>query len=170
MALARVLLVLGALLVVVVVAYEDGADDPHGYMNDEVRCAECHQVEKDGEDWILDPHIFTVSVTESCHECHPAHQIGRSHPVGSDPRRALHRRDFPDELPLHWSDDERTEVMTCGTCHNPHLTRFSTEKLYSRQRPHRGRAGDYLTYFLRIRGETPKEGFTPLCHACHPDL
>jgi nitrate/TMAO reductase-like tetraheme cytochrome c subunit len=170
MAAVRVLAVL-AVLLAVALALDSGSDDPHGFMDDEARCAECHQVEKDGDDWLLDAHIFTVSVTESCHECHPPQQIGRSHPVGADPRQALHMRDYPGELlPLHWSGHEGTEIMTCGTCHNPHAERFSDQKLYSRQRPYAGRKGEYLTYFLRIRGATPREGFTPLCNACHPDL
>lgn len=145
-------------------------DLPHEFMEDEDRCGGCHQVEKDGEDWILDPHIFTVSVLEACRSCHPADELGRSHPVGTDPYRALNRKEMPPELPLHWSDDARSEVMTCGTCHNPHLPRFSAEKLYARQRPHGEEGRRYLTYYLRIRGKTPREGFTPLCHACHPGL
>jgi nitrate/TMAO reductase-like tetraheme cytochrome c subunit len=166
----RWLLVLGLLVAAVGVALQGELDNPHGYMDDEARCADCHQVEPDGEDWILDPHMFTVSVTDTCLSCHPQDQIGRSHPVGSDPRRALRRRDFPEELPFHWSDEERTEVMTCGTCHNPHLPRFSEDKLYTRQEVHPGTADAYLTYFLRIRGTTPRQGFMPLCHACHPDM
>jgi len=134
-----------------------------------VRCAGCHEVEPDGEDWLLEPHRFTVSVVEACRGCHPEEQMGRSHPVDVDPLRSRRSNDWPEELPLHWSDEERAEVMTCGTCHNPHLPRLSADKLYSLQRPW-GETGEYLTYYLRMRGRTAREGFTPLCHACHPGL
>jgi len=144
-------------------------ESPHGFMAEEAHCADCHEVEPDGEDLILEPHRFTVPVVGTCRECHPAEQMGRSHPVDVAPRRTLGSRDWPEELPLHWSDDARSEVLTCGTCHNPHLPRLSIDKLYSLQRPWE-ETGQYLTYYLRMRGQTPREGFTPLCHACHPGL
>ena len=142
--------------------------EPHGFMNGEDYCIECHQMERDGDDWLLDAHVFTVSIIETCRGCHPEEEMGRSHPVEVDPWGAPGMKDVPEELPLQWSDDLRTEVMTCGTCHNPHMDRYSPDKLWSRQRP--GDGGLYLTYYLRLRGETPREGFTPLCHACHRDL
>ncbi len=141
---------------------------PHGFMDDEERCIDCHQMERDGEDWLLDAHLFTVSVVAACRGCHPEEEMGRSHSVDVDPRNAAGMKEVPEELPLQWSDDARTDVMTCGTCHNPHLDRTSPTKLWSRQRPAEG--GMYLTYYLRLRGATPREGFTPLCHACHRDL
>ena len=113
--------------------------------------------------------MATVSVVESCRACHPEEQTGRSHPVEVEPRGAPGLKEVPEELPLQWSDDSDSEVMTCGTCHNPHLPRFSEYKLWSRQRPH-GSGDAYLTYYLRLRGKTPREGFTPLCHACHRKL
>ena len=141
---------------------------PHGFMDDEGRCIDCHQMEGDGEGWLPNAHLFTVSVVESCRGCHPEEEMGRSHPVEVDPWEAPGLKDVPEELPLQWSDEERTDVMTCGTCHNPHQERTSPNKLWSRQRPVEG--GMYLTYYLRLRGATPREGFTPLCHACHRDL
>ncbi len=145
------------------------AEEPHALLADESRCGGCHRMEQDGADWILDPHLFVVSVVEACRACHPEEQMGRSHPVEIDPVGRLGRRDWREDLPLQWSDDARAEVMTCGTCHNPHLPRLSSEKLYSLQKPVRG-GGGYLTYYLRVRGKTPREGFTPLCHTCHPGL
>ena len=167
---ARWALAAGVLLAVLGAAQEEGADNPHRYMDQEAQCAACHRMEQQNQNLAASPHDFKASVTEICRGCHSPEQTGRSHSVGKDPRRALKRRESPEELPLQWSDDERTEVMTCGTCHNPHLPRFSQQKLFSRQRPHPGVPDGYLTYFLRIRGQTPREGFTPLCHACHPGL
>ena len=141
---------------------------PHAFMDDESRCIGCHQMEKDGEDWLLDAHLFTVSVVDSCRTCHPEEEMGRSHPVQVDPWEAPGLKDVPEELPLQWSDEVRAEVMTCGTCHDPHLPRFSEDKLWSRQRSHDD--DGYLTYYLRLRGDSPREGFTPLCHACHRTL
>lgn len=163
-----VLLVLG-LAAVGSVPGRHPPERPHAFLNDEKRCAGCHRTEPDGEDWILDPHLFVVSVVEACRGCHPAAQMGRSHPVEVAPSRLFRRGEVPEALPLHWSDAARAEVVTCGTCHNPHLPRLSPEKLHSLQRPAPG-GGGYLTYYLRIRGKTPREGFTPLCHACHPGL
>lgn len=156
-------------LAVVGAATQDDSDNPHAYMDKSDACSGCHRAEE-GRSAGSDPHVFAAPVTDICRGCHPPEQTGRSHKVGSDPRRALKRKDSPAELPLQWSDEARTEVMTCGTCHNPHLPRFSDQKLYSRQRPHAGSSDSYLTYFLRIRGSTPREGFMPLCHACHPGL
>jgi len=140
----------------------------HGLLDDEDRCIDCHQMERDGDDWLLDPHLFTVSVVDACRSCHPESQMGRSHPVNVSPGGGKGMKDMPEELPLQWSDDLLNDVMTCGTCHNPHMDRYSTAKLWSRQRPRA--EGGYLTYYLRLRGATPREGFTPLCHACHRDL
>lgn len=144
--------------------------DPHGFMADEGRCADCHRVEPGGQDWILDPHIFSVSIVGACRPCHPADRLGRSHPVGVNPHRTMGRREVPADLPLQWSDEEGAEVMTCGTCHDPHLPRLSATKLYGLQEPLPNSGGRYLTYYLRLRGVTPREGFTVLCHACHPNL
>ncbi len=162
-----------AVLAVWVLAAATGdpnALDAHGFMDSEDRCGGCHHMEPDGADWLLDPHLFVRPVVPMCMECHPSDRIGRSHPVGVDPYAALDLRDLPEDLPLHWSDDARAEVMTCGTCHDPHRPRFSDVKLFSFQQPHPGAGGQYLTFFLRVRGESPREGFTPLCHRCHPGL
>ena len=144
--------------------------DPHRFMDDEARCGQCHHMEPDGQDWFLDPHIFIRSVAAICKECHPDDQIGRSHPVEVDPYEVLDVREIPAELPLQSVDGDRGEFMTCGTCHNPHADRLSPDPLYSRQRPYPGSGGLYLTYYLRMRAEDPEDGFTPLCHACHPDM
>ncbi len=147
-----------------------GPDGVHAYMEDQNRCAGCHHVEKDGDDWILDPHIFSVSVVDACRICHPPQKMGRSHPVGMDPRRGRAGTKIPAQLPLQAREGERGELMTCGTCHNPHLPRLSRQKAFPTQPPFPGRSGEYLTYFLRPVGQNSKEGFTALCHACHPDL
>ena len=145
-------------------------DDPHAHMADEGRCDGCHGAGPDREGRIPDPHVFTRPVGEICRVCHPDDQIGRSHPVGVDPYRALGLKELPEELPLQMVEGERDELMTCGTCHNPHLPRFSHTRLYRRQRPAAGGGGGFLTYYLRMKGSTPGEGFTPLCHGCHPKM
>ncbi|GAB4257191.1 MULTISPECIES: hypothetical protein [Deferrisoma] len=145
-------------------------ENPHGYMDQEANCGGCHRMEPDGDDWLLDAHIFTRSVVEICKECHPDGEIGRSHPVDVDPYRELGLSDLPDTLPLQLVEGERDELMTCGTCHNPHLPRFSPKKLYKRQRPFPGKAKRFLTYFLRVRPDDPRDGFAPLCKSCHPKM
>lgn len=145
-------------------------DGPHAYMEDQARCGGCHRVERDGEDWILDPHIFVVNVNEVCRVCHPPQQMGRSHAVGMNPLRTTKVRKLPPQLPLQLRDGERAETMTCGTCHNPHLPRHSRQKLFPPQPAAPGRPGEYLTYYLRIRSADPRDGFTALCRSCHPKL
>lgn len=142
---------------------------PHAFMEEKARCPDCHEVKPDGEDLLIEPHRFSVGVAETCRECHPGEQMGRSHPVDVEPRRPPDAGSWPDELPLHWSDAVRSEVITCGTCHNPHLPRLSGDRLYSVQHPWEG-TGRYLTYYLRVRGNNSRDGFAPLCRACHPDL
>lgn len=171
----RVAALLGGALLAAAAATADkpvaaGAGNAHDFMADETRCADCHRVVKEGKDWVLDPHIFTVSVVAACRGCHPVGEMGRSHPVGSDPTRARPRIQVPPELPLQWSDDARGEVMTCGTCHDPHLPRFDRRKLHGRQKPHPRGKGQYLTYYLRLRGDDARDGYTKLCRACHPHL
>lgn len=145
-------------------------ENPHAYMDDEKRCGGCHHVEKDGDDWILDPHIFRISVSDICRVCHPTQQTGRSHPVGKDPLRVLQMKQMPAGLPLQAVDGEREELMTCGTCHNPHMPRLLRQRLFPRQPVFPGRRDEYLSYFLRVRSPDGREGFTTLCRACHPKL
>lgn len=145
-----------------------GADNPHAYMEEEARCAGCHHVEKEGDDWVLDPHVFRLSATDLCRMCHPREQMGRSHPVGADPLKALKLKRMPPGLPLQEVEGQRGEFMTCGTCHNPHLPRFSSQRLYSRQSSAPGRSGEFFTYFLRVKPKETREGFASLCNACHP--
>lgn len=152
------------------VAGTPSAENPHAYMDAETRCAGCHRVVREGGDWVLDPHIFRRSVVEICQGCHPSQRMGRSHPVGSDPLRKLKLKQMPADLPLQLVEGDRDELMTCGTCHNPHTPRLSRQKLYSRQAAFPGRAGEYLTYYLRSRSADPRDGFTPLCKSCHPKL
>jgi len=156
---------------------KEDPDEVHAFMDSEKRCEGCHQAEHDGEDLILDPHIFVLPVIEICHNCHPPKQIGRSHPVNVDPRETLGLSNPPEALPLHWSKDQRARVVTCGTCHNPHMSRFSEKKIHSLQKPFRSKKNKikrkkakYLTYFLRITSDNPRDGYMALCQACHPDM
>lgn len=145
-------------------------DEPHGFMQAVGRCGGCHEVKGPGVPRADGPRSFTGSVVAICRECHRSEEMGRSHPVGMDPARSRGRVQVPPELPLHWSDERGSEVMTCGTCHNPHLARFTDRRIHSFQKPHPQGKGRFLTYYLRLRGDEPKDGYTPLCRACHPKL
>lgn len=142
--------------------------EPHAFMEEESECGGCHAAELDGEGRMSDPHIFDVPVVDLCTTCHSTAQLGRSHPVNTAPRTSRGLAEVPEALPLHRSGD--TRVVTCGTCHNPHLPRLSTERLFPRQEAHPGQPGRYRTYYLRATGGGPAEGFAVLCRACHPDL
>lgn len=140
---------------------------PHPFLVDETQCDMCHLVTWKGSTGTLDEKAFSHSLIEVCNRCHKE-RIGRSHPVGMDPYKKIPRSEYPANFPLQWSDDLMADVMTCATCHNLHGNRFDDKKLYARQQPHPEGAGRYLTYFLRVRGDTPRQGYAPLCKACHP--
>lgn len=137
--------------------------DPHQAMNAPESCGDCH--EYDGE--APDPHEFFVAIPEKCWECHTQKSLGRSHPIGVDPRHSpAGVVDVPRDLPLE--DGE----VSCGTCHNPHLAFLSKTQAYLDQPATvvPGRRGEtwYKTLYLRM--SDPVEGFEPLCLACHRDF
>lgn len=142
---------------------------PHPFMSDQSKCDTCHHVEWNAGVGTLDEDKFDRSFIDVCNNCHQG-KMGRSHPVGVNPYKMVPRNNYPGTLPLQWSDDLMADVMTCVTCHDMHAARFSEEKLYSRQKEYPDSDDVYLTYYLRIRGSTPREGFAPLCKACHPKL
>lgn len=138
--------------------------NPHQAMNAEDACDECHTYF--GE--TPNPHEFFVAIPEKCLECHSQSKLGRSHPIGVDPRHApTGTIEIPEELPL-----EEGKV-SCGSCHNPHLAFLSETQAFPRQdvkfrqRGERGEISWYRTFFLRM--PDPDKGFEPLCLACHKD-
>lgn len=140
----------------------------HMFMNDQGECDTCHVVEWKGAIGELSDDVFRDSFVDICASCHPE-RLKRSHPVNVSPYPLMSRNSYPEDLlPLQYDEDGKTELMTCATCHKPHSPRTGPEKLYGRQKEVSGKPGEYLTYYLRIRGKTPKEGYAPLCKACHP--
>lgn len=137
--------------------------NPHQSMNEPAACADCHRYYRED----LDPHEFFVSIPEKCWECHAEEKLGRSHPIGIDPRRATTKVDVPEDLPL---EDGK---VSCGTCHQPHKEHLSGIKAFADQQPAfpqaRGRAGGTLYKTLFLRKSDPARGFEPLCMACHKD-
>lgn len=140
----------------------------HSFMNDPGECDTCHVVEWKGAAGTLEDDVFRDSFVDICASCHPE-RLKRSHPVNVSPYSLIPRLSYPEDLlPLQRNEDGKEDVMTCATCHRPHAPRTDTAKLYGRQKEVPGRPGEYLTYYLRIRGKSPKEGYAPLCKACHP--
>lgn len=137
--------------------------DPHLFMQKDEACTGCHQFYRDQ----LDPHTFVVPITEQCMGCHPQEKLGRSHPVGVNPVDAIPSIDVPEDLPLE------NELISCGTCHQPHLTQLSALPCSQEQAPFlvldEGRVEKpyYKAYYLRF--PDPEAGFAPLCMACHRD-
>jgi nitrate/TMAO reductase-like tetraheme cytochrome c subunit len=117
------------------------------------------------------PHEFIKQITGMCvsSKCHTDEELGPSHIVDISPYDAYPDMVVPKEIPLNWDTVKYKEVMTCGTCHNPHLDWLSTTRSYDIQKPEkkeRGRAY-YKTYYLRIKD--PQEGYYTLCKSCHEE-
>jgi hypothetical protein len=130
--------------------------NPHNQLNDPVSCLECHDSYRDE----VDGHEFVVQITQACERCHDLRKIERSHPVDVDPRRAHLEVIVPDELPLDHG------LVTCGSCHDPHLTYLATVRSFREQEPKAVVEVEYFqTFYTRMND--PVEGFDPLCDSCH---
>lgn len=138
--------------------------NPHAFLDQRSRCPTCHDLYR-GE---IDPHEFVVEIPPLCIECHAEDQLGRSHPIGVDPRRSGLVVSTPEALPL---EDGK---VSCGTCHQPHAVHLSREKCWPAQTPAfimgegtRDEIPYFKTYFLRLSSPV---GFDVLCRACHADF
>lgn len=137
---------------------------PHKAMDKPLGCNDCHNSYGGN----LDPHQFVVPIPETCWVCHTQERLGRSHPIGVDPRYAAVKVDIPDDLPL---EDGK---VSCGSCHQPHRDHISKTKAFAeqpvkfRQQIERKEVRWFSTLFLRK--SDPVHGFEPLCLACHKDM
>lgn len=138
-------------------------ENPHQFMNRTDSCPDCHNY----YEGVLEPHYFILPMADECHKCHSKEKLGRSHPVGVDPYRSDYDITVPDELPLE------EDMVSCGSCHNPHAEWLSTTRSFFSQTPQvilkKGEEEIlyYKTFYLRI--SDPEEGFAPLCQSCHRD-
>jgi hypothetical protein len=137
------------------------AADPHAFLNRTENCTCCHEAK--GQDETVEPHAFIVDIVESCTSCHAEDQLGNSHPVGV---RASAQMRIPEELPL-----DADQQITCGTCHNPHLDGFTTQRYATGQKSGGRRVKDGVEVALyrsfRLRMSVPDAGNDPTCAACH---
>jgi hypothetical protein len=138
--------------------------DPHQPMRALDVCIDCHVY----DNRTLVPHEFVVAIPEKCEECHSKKALGRSHPIGVDPRFSPPNVvTVPEELPLEGGK------VSCGSCHNPHLPQLAQIKSYKDQAATfiqidgRSEIPWYKTFYLRL--SDPVTGFEPLCRACHRD-
>src|SRR3990172_7645601 len=90
------------------------AVDGHAFFNLPEFCACCHETGEEGQ--AVEPHGFTVEITETCLRCHSASKIGASHPVDVDPAERYPDMVVPEEIPVG-----RQARTPGGPCHNPHL-------------------------------------------------
>jgi len=132
-------------------------------MNETRICAVCHASYRG----LLDPHEFVVAIPEKCWKCHSPKALGRSHPIGVNPKRSIQDIKVPEDIPL---EDGK---VSCGSCHNPHLEyiaktmAFPFQDATFIQREGRLEIPWYKTYYLRK--PDPVKGFETLCTACHRD-
>lgn len=165
-ALARVSL--GLLLLLTIALATVPADttpppNPHLQMNATGGCAGCHR----HVEGTLQPHEFIVAIAATCRQCHAEDQLGRTHPVGVDPKRSPTTIAVPEELPLE------DGLVSCGSCHNPHREHLSRTYSFRGQEASyvqvsgRTEIPWYATLFLRK--PDPAKGFETLCVSCHKD-
>lgn len=140
------------------------AVDGHAFFNLPEFCACCH--DEGGREGDVEPHGFTIEITEICMRCHTSGEIGGSHPVDVVPTDRFPDMEVPEEMPLDAQDR-----MTCGTCHNPHLPGHTTERYVGEQDAAGTRVVDgYEVEFFksyRLRAHAPDAGNGPTCMACH---
>lgn len=138
--------------------------DPHDFLNRTENCVCCH----DTREKQIEPHRFTIDINESCERCHPAGALGHSHPMGEEAALPERDGDTPRNLPL----DER-DLITCGTCHNPHLPGYTPERFARPQVPAGSRTSNGLevAYYksYRLRLHAPDAGNDPTCAGCHEE-
>jgi len=141
------------------------ATNPHAFFNKTENCTCCHETQKEAD---VAPHSFSVDIIENCMSCHTSDKIGRSHPVGVRAAKQFPDMRIPENLPV-----DKDERITCGTCHNPHLEGYSTERFSKAQGPVGVRVENgvevayYKTYMLRMHA--PEKGNDPTCAACHAE-
>lgn len=139
---------------------------PHAFFNKTENCTCCHDTREQGTR--VDPHAFSVDIIESCTGCHTGEMIGQSHPVGVTAAGRFPDMEIPETLPV-----DKDDRITCGTCHNPHLDGYSTERYAGGQKPAGTRVENgievayYKSYMLRLHDR--EAGNDPTCAACHAD-
>ena len=117
------------------------------------------------------PHEFVRPITGMCmtDECHTDYELGNSHAVDISPYERYPDMKVPKEYPLYWDTDKYKELITCGTCHNPHLDWLYPEPLQKIHKPVKRIKGKkyYSTFFVRVR--SLEHGLFTLCKGCHED-
>ncbi len=133
----------------------------HPFAASKNQCNKCHEVYKTTgaeASYIVFIENSSKFLNAACLRCHP--QGPADHPILITTSFAV-----PKDLPL----SEKKEI-TCITCHNPHLQRFSNRSWLPRSFTKKlvesiFRKKQYKTYFLR-RNNANKE----LCLGCHKSL
>ncbi len=133
--------------------------------SDFYQCGDCHKSSAQLGVFV-EPHGFVAKVVDICLTCHSKKHLGKSHPTG----KRVTMDPLPADLPFEvWVSEygEEYPVVTCGTCHNPHLPGIG---IRYRPPPEPGMEGTfepYRTRFLRKDAKNVTSGFAPLCKTCH---
>jgi len=147
-----------ALLALLALAAPGRADgNPHAFMEEPGRCAECHEgVPERGVDDAATV-TLTAPVVELCTRCHEGEHLRERHPIEIRPEYPV-----PEELRL---DDNYS--VTCTTCHDPHGRPdadrpWTPRSFWDRLRDAAARRARWPTRFLRLPNADGG-----LCLACH---
>ncbi len=119
----------------------------------------------------ISPHEFSKNITSMCvnDSCHTDDELGMSHVVDISPYDTYPNMKVPAEIPLNWDTEKYEEVISCGSCHNPHIDWLSPTKSYLKQDYYKKVKGRklYKTNYVRI--QDPKKGYYTLYSGCHKD-
>jgi hypothetical protein len=144
-------------------------EDPYDTINLSLYINQSYEMDGFVNDETIMPHDFIKSITSMCmsEECHTAGELGPSHAVDISPYQRYPDMIVPKEIPLNWDTEKYEEVITCGSCHNPHLDWLSSTPAYESQESIKKIDGTlyYLSYFLRVKDT--KRHYYPLCKSCH---
>jgi hypothetical protein len=134
-----------------------GRENPHAFMKDPARCADCHEgTPRRGTDDYLSV-AFKDTIVNLCSGCHKGEHLREEHPVEIRPEAAV-----PDDLHL-----DSSYTITCATCHDAHSAHeapraYVPQTFWERAAGAVRRDRPFRTYFLRRPNPAGE-----LCLACH---
>ncbi len=142
----------------------DPAYNPHAHFRTPGLCPRCHLGPADAP--ITDR--FTGASIDYCFSCHSKDSLGRSHPIGVEPRDRYWKMRVPADYRL--DDDGRTMCLTCHNAHGPFVSTVKSVPVQKPENPDRspGTPAYYRTRFLRR--SDPIKGWAVLCDGCHQRL
>lgn len=151
------LLFAAALALLALPALGEDRRNPHGQMNVEGSCKECHLQDVKLGVAPKRPLLFKKDIVSICLDCHVNKDVASVHPVDIRPGMVV-----PDTLPM-----DHDGTITCATCHNPHSSPeadrpYIAEALTKRVFQLFSMGEKSRTFFLRMPNDDGQ-----ICVNCH---